>query len=291
MATSIELILLNDCLSGIIKCNIGQWLGVAYKFPRSKLGDLKNRTELNQAGIYFLFGGKNGEKMAYVGQASTRKNDKGLLMRLNEHNKNPDKDFWEETVVFTASDNSLGATELNYLENTFYDLIKSANKFSLKNDSNPPLGNISEITVCNLSKFIDKSKIIMELFGYKIFEPSFEETQTNEISSTANNQLYLSRYIRQIDKKIQAVGVLIPEGFKVLRGSQISPIEDITLSETMKNLRKSSQVNNNYELLEDIIFSSPSNAAIFVTGKSTNGLTAWKDNNNNPLKEILNSTP
>ena len=35
-------------------------------------------------------------------------------------------------------------------------------------------------------------------------------------------------------------------------------------------------------------FRSPSTAANFVTGNSTNGLLAWKDENGRTLKEILN---
>jgi len=37
-------------------------------------------------------------------------------------------------------------------------------------------------------------------------------------------------------------------------------------------------------LMEDVAFRSPSTAGNFVTGRSTDGLTAWKDENGKPLK-------
>lgn len=60
-----------------------------------------------------------GENVVYVGQAGVRKNGEGILFRLQEHKRNPDKDYWTEAVVFTTSNNSFGPTEISYLENRF----------------------------------------------------------------------------------------------------------------------------------------------------------------------------
>lgn len=42
-------------------------------------------------------------------------------------------------------------------------------------------------------------------------------------------------------------------------------------------------------LQEDVLFFSPSYAAMFVIGKSANGLTSWKDEDGHSLKKIENS--
>ena len=39
-------------------------------------------------------------------------------------------------------------------------------------------------------------------------------------------------------------------------------------------------------LLEDVLFSSPSYAAMFVVGKSANGLTSWKTKDGRTLKSL-----
>lgn len=42
-------------------------------------------------------------------------------------------------------------------------------------------------------------------------------------------------------------------------------------------------------VIKECIFSSPSTAAQFVTGRSTNGLTAWKVDKKTTLKEYLSN--
>lgn len=58
-------------------------------------------------------------------------------------------------------------------------------------------------------------------------------------------------------------------------------------AKTVAKLRESN-VDDNHVVTKDITFRSPSTAANFVTGNSTNGLLAWKDENGRTLKEILN---
>lgn len=76
--------------------------------------------------------------------------------------------------------------------------------------------------------------------------------------------------------------------FVVLKGSHISPIYDDTLPSLIKELRKTTQITENQELLEDKLFNSPSYAAIFVIVKSANGLTSWKTKDGKTLKDLEN---
>ena len=48
-----------------------------------------------------------------------------------------------------------------------------------------------------------------------------------------------------------------------------------------------SYVSENFEILEDCVFKSPSTAAQFVTGRSVDGYNAWKVNNGQSLGEYL----
>jgi hypothetical protein len=107
--------------SGRVKCTLANWTGVAYKIPRTELEKCKGRGDLSQSGVYFLFGtsDQTGESVVYIGQAGVRKNGEGILFRLQEHKRNPDKDYWTEAVVFTTSNNSFGPTEISYLESRF----------------------------------------------------------------------------------------------------------------------------------------------------------------------------
>ena len=85
---------------------------------------------------------------------------------------------------------------------------------------------------------------------------------------------------------IEAKGLQTSEGFVVLKGSHIAPDEDDNIPAAIKERRKQRKVDAEGVLLEDELFSSPSYAAIFVIGKSENGLTRWKTAEGKSLKDL-----
>src|SRR5699024_2541489 len=95
---SINLFLMDGTSNGRIKCTFANWTGLAYKIPRTELDKCKDREDLSQSGVYFLFGTADDtdEQSVYIGQAGVRKNGDGLLSRLLEHKRNPEKDYWTE---------------------------------------------------------------------------------------------------------------------------------------------------------------------------------------------------
>lgn len=75
-------------VNGRIKCTLANWTGLAFKIPRTSLDICKDRSELKQTGVYFLFGkDENDRNVVYIGQAGVRKNGEGILNRLFEHNR------------------------------------------------------------------------------------------------------------------------------------------------------------------------------------------------------------
>lgn len=112
-----------------------------------------------------------GKGVVYIGQAGARKNGEGILNRLQEHKRNPEKDYWTEAIVFTTSNNSFGPTEISYLENRFCNLALKANRYEVKNGNDLSPGNITEEKECELEEFIDYAKVIMGTLGHKLFEP------------------------------------------------------------------------------------------------------------------------
>lgn len=98
-------------------------------------------------------------------------------------------------------------------------------------------------------------------------------------------------YLKNEKRLIDAVGTFNKNTREliVLKGSIVS--KDISYSEKFRGSKsiekyRAGRIKNN-ELQEDVLFKSPSTAGNFVTGKSTNGLTAWKDINGKTIKEIL----
>lgn len=288
---SINLYLMDGDAGGRIKCTLANWTGVAYKIPRTELEKCKERDDLKQSGVYFLFGTSDitGKNVVYIGQAGARKNGEGILNRLQEHKRNHEKDYWTEAIVFTTSNNSFGHTEISYLENRFCNLALSANRYEVKNGNDPTPGNITEEKESEMEEFIDYAKVIMGTLGHKLFEPISKPAQkeADEVLLKTDNylHLHLERTIKKVGK-IEAEGMQTSEGFVVLKGSCISPLEDNSIRSGVKQQRKSAKIDENNILLEDMLFTSPSAAAGFVFGKSTNGLMYWKTDSGQTLKSL-----
>jgi len=287
---NINLFLMDGIPSGRVKCTLANWTGVAYKIPRTELEKCKGRDDLSQSGVYFLFGTSDhtGESVVYIGQAGVRKNGEGLLNRLQEHKRNPDKDYWTEAVVFTTSNNSFGPTEISYLENRFCALATEAKRYTVKNGNDPTPGNITEEKESELEEFIDNSKIVMGTLGHKLFE-KFTETKIADNHNPSDDEellLHLKRKIKRSGLVIEAHCKRTNEGFVVLTGSRIETIDSDSIPPGIKEIRMKAQLDKNGILQEDILFRSPSYAAAFVIGGHANGLLEWKTSDGKTLKDI-----
>ena len=295
---SINLFLMDGDANGMIKCTLANWIGIAYKIPRTSLDKCKSRTDLKQTGVYFLFGVSDttGKSVVYVGQAGNRKNGEGILNRLLEHKRNPKEDYWTEAVVFTTSNNSFGPTEISYLENRFCNLAVAAKRYEVKNGNDPSLGNITEEKESELEDFIEYAELIMGTLGHKVFIPytssavtAVPAPDTGAVLDNDEPEMYLSRAIKKSSITVKATGRQTSEGFVVLKGSIISPDDDNTIPPGVKKLRQASQTDSDHVLQEDVLLGSPSSAAMFVIGKSSNGWTAWKTSDGKTLHDLENT--
>ena len=147
---------------------------------------------------------------------------------------------------------------------------------------------MKESQIAVMEEFIDNVRILISVLGYKVLEPvnkpaTIEENDGNEIEKE-EIKLHLERTVKGIGK-IEADGIRTSEGFVVLNGSHIAPEDDETISAGIKEKRSKANIVEGI-LQEDVLFSSPSGAAMFVVGKSANGLTSWKNADGITLKDI-----
>lgn len=218
---NINVFLMDGEANGRIKATISNWIGVAYKIPRDKLSLCKERDDLTQSSVYFLLGNSGQEKNVYIGQAGIRKNGGGILTRLMEHDKNPDKAYWTEAVVFTTSNNSFGPTELSYLENKFCNMALKAEQYEVKNANDPTPGNITEEKESELEEFADYAELILGVLGYKLFEMKKEEKVVSDKKEKSlvevvapplpDSDLPIGKYVRSAMRLLSESGYVFDE--------------------------------------------------------------------------------
>ena len=275
---TITLYLIDGDANGRIMCNLSNWSGKAYKIPRNLVKVSNDRTDIHSTGVYILFG-KNteNENTAYIGEAEN------IKQRLEQHLSQ--KDFWTDAVVFISKDNNLNKAHIKYMENRLYEMAKDMGRYNLENSSTPTKSNISEPDQAEMEEFMDNLVLLTNTLGYKIFEPILQsqkllDKKDGVVSNTDNVFT-----IQKLNKNINAKGKSTNEGFVVLKDSVIASKIQNSVNNTMIELRNKYisdgiiiSKDSNIILTKDILFSSPSSAAILVLGRSANGLTEWKCN-------------
>ena len=251
---NVSLFLLDGEVTGRTKCTLANWTGVVYKIPRALLNESKDILALKQSSIYMLFGtNDNDEPMVYIGQAGLRKNDKGVLLRLMEHDADEKKDFWTEAIILTTLNDSFGPTELNYLENRYYNLAKDTGRYKVDNGIEPTIGNVNEEKISELNEYIEFSMIPIGLLGKKLFTPV--NHVTSDISTNSDNLLYLRQCVNNED--VWGTAKETNEGFLLLKGSKVSQKSASHLSESLRNRRDRAPKDQNNCLLEDVLLHLP----------------------------------
>ena len=287
---NINMFLMDGEVTGKIKCTLSNWTGVIYKIPRIQLGDLKSRDEMKQSGIYFLFGRDEDKQkdVTYIGQATTRKNGEGVLLRIQEHTRDTHADYFNDVIILTTQNNSFGPTEISYLENKFTQLAKEAGRYIVKNGNDPNPGNVTEEKESELDEIVENTLMIIGTLGYRVFVPMIKKV-SQDLTDNHSTYLYLKRKTKKSNKVIEATCERTTEGFVVLEGSQVEIKDSPYLPASLKEMRQNliaSRVIQDGVLREKQLFSSPSYAAAFLLGMQTNGRTDWKDQDGRTLKEL-----
>ena len=290
LGKNFNLFLIDGEVTGRIKCTLSNWTGLTYKIPRSYLEKSKERQDLKQSGIYFLIEkNENGDDEVYIGQASTRKNGEGVLFRVIEHLK--DNKYFSEVVILTTQNNSFGPTEISYLENRFTNLALETERYTVRNGNEPNIGNVTEEKESELEEFIEYSKMVLGVLGYKVFIPILNTTEKIIEKNQKESKFYLSRKSKKSQQLIPASCIRTDEGFVVLKDSMIEEIDSEAIPLAIKELRIKCKANKEIfdgKLTKNLLFNSPSYAAAFVLGMQTNGRVDWKDENGITLKELEN---
>ena len=277
---TIKLFLIDGEPNGRMSCELSNWTGKAFKIPRKQVKESAERDELQGTGIYILFGKGNatGRDLAYIGEAE------GIYKRLIQHLSA--KDFWNEVIVFVSKDENLNKAHIKYIESRLYEIAIEVNRYDLENGNCPPRPKISESDQAEMEEFISNIGLLVNTFGFKIFEELRKANQTQE--EKENSTFYI-----EAARGANASGQSTNEGFVVLKDSSIAtsttnsfPKNWLRLRDELINVGIITEKEDKLIFSKDYLFTSPSAAAAVVMGRSANGLTEWKLSNGRVLKSI-----
>ena len=271
---TIQMCIFDGNPNGRIMCELSNWNGRVYKISRNDLSEFANRPDCEYTGVYFLFGkDEDNNDTVYVGEAEK------MLVRLKQHLK--DHNYWNDCVVI-SKDNILNKAHVKYLENKFYTLAVDSKRSSIINNTVPTCSSISEFDESMLTEFIENARLLVNTLGYKVFD----KIDTSVVEKENSDTIFHIVAARGADAK----GLLVPDGFMVIKGSKIAKDTVPSMASNLVNLRnimlEKNIINQEFVFVTDYIFTSPSLAAAIVMGRNANGRTEWKNINNKSIKDI-----
>ena len=228
--------------------------------------------------MYFLFCKEEDDTdSVYIGESETVQDR--LIQHIRDYGAEKEKFYWTTAVVFLGRD--LNKALIRYLEDRFVQIARDSKRYKVLTKNTYGKTVMKESQTAAMEEFIDNVRILINALGYKVLEP---KVQPSSASAQDNETLYLNM------GNANARGIVTTEGFVLFAGATVNEkTSEKSLAKGAIALRKKYFAAGKVENLvtvEDILFSSSSAAADFVTGYSVSGPANWKTADGVTLKEI-----
>ena len=254
------------------------WTGRGVMFARADLG-VAQEQGLSSPGVYVLLGDDADEeydRQIYVGQGD----DVGK--RLQQHQRDDNKDFWDTTIVFLSGNQSLNRAHVSFLEAELIRLARTADRARLANGNQPSVPHMPAADHAVAAGFLDEMRAIFPVLGVDAFEAP------EPVSSKRSDSI---RFFLD-GRNGKGEGEERSDGFLVFAGAIARLDETPSLAASGNRLRgrlvasgRLVQDGDHYVLTDDTLFKTPSAAALVLTGAHINGRENWRDADGVNLKE------
>lgn len=244
----------------------------AYVIPRPLLAEAKRITGIDRPGIYYLINEDDDNRIAQVYVGQTRNG----VTRLDDHNRS--KDFWNKAIMFLADNKTFSLDMISGLEAYAISKITASKRYRVENAVNPRY-EIDEYDLPLIEEVYEEIEFIMATQGYKM--------ENAPLSLDRGKLLYTTR------NGIRGIGNYDGDQFEVLEGSEIDMsrrCHSDKIERQRQNAVQTGDIVKNgerYTLRVSVSFPSPSTAAMFVLGGSTNGWTEWKSRNGETMDALF----
>lgn len=255
-----------------------KWISI----PRKDLKEALKRKELDNSWVYFLlWEDESWNDLAYIWQATV------LKKRINDHNRDINKDFWNYAVIFTFKDWTLNESDINFLEKELIREAKKVWRYKIKNWNSWNNWLIQEYRIPDMLWFIEDLQILLSNLWFNVLKELINKKELNN-----NSNIFYFNW-RWSDAK----WLYTEEWFVILKWSKW-PLEVQESVEKNKHYAYRNRpklllkgiiknVENQIVFQKDYLFSSPSSAANLIWWWSYNGWITWKNDNWETLDEII----
>lgn len=288
---SIRVFLADSTVTGIRYAELVNWTGQAVACPRNRLGELSSWPEASKPGVYLLFEARLGDSkpLAYIGESEN------VAERLTTHDRQ--KDFWNEVVIFTSKDENLTKAHVKFLEFALVRWAKQADRYVLENGNTPPESSLPRADKDAMAEFVENLRMVLGTLGYPILEPLLKLAPTPQ-SGSYIVEAQPQKGTAELDltfrvNNLAAYGTLTDEGFVLKKGSQLSrgntdsaASRVVKMKEQLKADGKIVPEGDHLVLLDDVLVSSSSYAAVMVAGTSRSGPQGWMTSDGRTLKAV-----
>ena len=332
----ISLLLLDGVANGRIKATRSLANCIVFLIPRDSFETCRLEAasedgaipEINNSGVYILLGedAASGEKLAYVGQASSRTTGESVLARFYAHSRDPRKNFAKELLFITTDRDELGLTQLSWLENHFCRAVVKGGGRRLTNDREPRPGPLKLQDRLVLNDFVEIAKTLVDVLVPGLLPPGpapkwvkplpepmpmplpqpkpvpKKRSRRTKQGAAAHEKtkdcihFVLTRKIRETGQVLKASAECSNGAFVLKAGSLVWTRPRAQKFGERRCLRKKEDVRRGvlvqvdgdvYRTTMDLVFTSPSLAGDYVVNGSLNGRTEWLAEDGRSYAEVF----
>lgn len=207
-AKSINLLLYDGSFDGVICIQDSRWnSGELFAAPRESVSGLLDQGACKSSGVYLLL----SDEKVYVGQSSD------LSRRLTQHLDK--KDWWDNVVVLTTTDDSLDHADIDYLESCLIERARKVGSLDCDNMNGGNLRKVDRFREVVLEQYLKEALFLIELIGIDALSPGRRDGFGGESEDIMRLRLGTKA-------KAQAIAHLESQGIELAASKSYSKLAD-----------------------------------------------------------------
>ena len=297
---SMVIFFLDGTPSGVRTAQMQMSTVMAVAFRREHFSQVRDLSDgmfarLTGPGVYILTGtDRDNGHVAYVGESQD------VLSRIDQHLRDPKKEFWSEVIALVNKDDLLTKAHVMQIERQLIESARKNTDWNIRNGKNAKeaSGGLPPHDIAACDEFAKQVKILVAGLGLDLFRApvrsdfQHQPKAVNPVEMAADDDhLFYGMSGRQ---RIATMKIDDSGQFVILKGSRakVSTAKKLppSTAKARRTLIGNGVLKEGAKFLtfeEDVPFKSSSAAAQMIAGCSWSGPKYWKTNDCRTLEEVL----